>query len=140
MLRNRRTRDVGLAMTIVGCVEDTAPGSPVRTPIAMSRRAAGCLAGVPPSASPQPSERGPRVGARVSGPGAASVAALTAKTARKARRRQRAKREWSRWWDSNPRPTLYESVALPTELCRPSIHHNRFLIIFLVKKTLRLFF
>ncbi len=29
--------------------------------------------------------------------------------------------QWSRQRDSNPRPTDYKSVALPTELCRPLV-------------------
>ena len=31
---------------------------------------------------------------------------------------------WSREWGSNPRPTVYDTVALPTELSRPMLAVN----------------
>ena len=38
---------------------------------------------------------------------------------------ERPKTNWSRRWDSNPRPTDYKSVALPTELRRPTARSQK---------------
>src|SRR5687768_9316154 len=37
----------------------------------------------------------------------------------------RSLRERSRRWDSNPRPTVYKTVALPAELLRRALHGRR---------------